>query len=155
MYGKHFQQSMDQPGMVTNPARGQLNRGECVSSRLLFWSRGIGSTVPSRASLLSFSTLRLRPVLTYGISPTFHEGRVHIYCQSPSGQSRDYRLTQMRLLSRVHWHRSSTPSSPQGSFSNGCCLFRFPHGPFLYALYLSPHPLLVCSGHVCNTESMY
>ena len=26
MYGKHFQQSMDQPGMAVNPARGQLNR---------------------------------------------------------------------------------------------------------------------------------
>ena len=26
MYGRHFQQSMDQPGMDANPARGQLNR---------------------------------------------------------------------------------------------------------------------------------
>ena len=28
MHGQHFQQSMDQhqPGMVANPARGQLNR---------------------------------------------------------------------------------------------------------------------------------
>ena len=27
MYGHHMQQSMDQPGKVANPARGQLNRG--------------------------------------------------------------------------------------------------------------------------------
>ena len=26
IYGQHFQQSMDQPGMVANPAHGQLNR---------------------------------------------------------------------------------------------------------------------------------
>ena len=26
MYGHHVQQSMDQPGKDTNPARGQLNR---------------------------------------------------------------------------------------------------------------------------------
>ena len=26
MCGQHFQQSMDQPGMVANPACGQLNR---------------------------------------------------------------------------------------------------------------------------------
>ena len=26
MYGHHMKQSMDQPGMVANPARGQLNR---------------------------------------------------------------------------------------------------------------------------------
>ena len=28
MYGQPFQQSMDQPGMVANSARGQLNRGK-------------------------------------------------------------------------------------------------------------------------------
>ena len=44
---------------------------------------------------------------------------------------------QWRSLSRVHWQRSWTPSSPQGSSSNGCCFFRFPHGPFLYALCFS------------------
>ena len=26
MKGRNFQQTMDQPGMVANPARGQLNR---------------------------------------------------------------------------------------------------------------------------------
>ena len=32
---KHFQQSMDPPGMVTNSARGQLNIGEYVFSPAL------------------------------------------------------------------------------------------------------------------------
>ena len=45
----------------------------------------------------------------------------------------------MALLPRVrrHW-----VSSPQGSSSSGCCLFRFHHGPILYAPLLQ-HPLLV------------
>ena len=28
MHGQHFQQGMDRPGMVVNPARGQLNNRE-------------------------------------------------------------------------------------------------------------------------------
>ena len=30
MYGHHIQQSMDQPGKVANPARGQLNRKDSI-----------------------------------------------------------------------------------------------------------------------------
>ena len=47
--------SMDQPGKVANPARGQR------------------SAVPSRVSLL-ISILRLNLVLTYGIPPEFRGG---------------------------------------------------------------------------------
>ena len=54
MYDHHLQQSMDQPGKVTNPARGQLNRGNtdffCPHSLLRNWSREIGSAVPSHVS---------------------------------------------------------------------------------------------------------
>ena len=38
VYGEHFQQSMGQPGMVPNPARGQLNIYiyiSCHRSRLI------------------------------------------------------------------------------------------------------------------------
>ena len=41
MYGHHIQQSMDQPGKVANPARGQLNRenniplSQCVPENLV------------------------------------------------------------------------------------------------------------------------
>ena len=53
-YGK---KSMDQPGKVACPARGQLNRKKCyfpvrVRSCLTIWSRETGSPVPFRASLL-------------------------------------------------------------------------------------------------------
>ena len=97
--------------MVTNPARGQLNMGECIFPRLIIWSRGIGPVVPSRASLLSFSRLRLNPVFTHGISPAFHGGCVHIYCQSPSGQSQDYRVTTQMRANGVHC-RESTGKGP-------------------------------------------
>ena len=54
--------SMDQPGKVANPARGQLNRenehSPCPRSHLRIWSRETGSTVPPCVSLL-FSLLRL------------------------------------------------------------------------------------------------
>ena len=55
MYGQHFQQSMNQPDMVANPARGQLNKEKlyfpCPRSRLRIWSRETGSEVPSRVGL--------------------------------------------------------------------------------------------------------
>ena len=47
---------MDQPGKVVSPARGQLNREECIfscpRSRLRIWSRETGSAVPLCVSLL-------------------------------------------------------------------------------------------------------
>ena len=81
MYACHtYSKSMDQPGKVANPARGQLNRENkifpCSRSRLKIWSRETGSAVPSRVSLL-ISILRLDLVLTYGIPPEFRSG-VHL-----------------------------------------------------------------------------
>ena len=69
---------MDQPGKVANPARGQLNtkNSPCPGACLIIWSRGTGSAVPSRVSLL-ISILRLNLVLTYGIPPGFRGG-VHL-----------------------------------------------------------------------------
>ena len=61
---------MDQPGKVSNPARGQLNRDRAC---LRIWSRETGSAVPSRVSLL-ISILRLNLVLTCGIPPEFRGG---------------------------------------------------------------------------------
>ena len=76
-----YSKSMDQPGKVGNPARGQLNREDvffpCPRSRLRIWSRETGSGVPSHISLL-ISILRLNLVLTYGIPPEFRGG-VHLY----------------------------------------------------------------------------
>ena len=65
IYGDQFQQSMGQPGMVANPARGQLNR------ETLFFSlsssaheNSVSREIrPSRpASACSFSTIRLKLV---------------------------------------------------------------------------------------------
>ena len=72
---------MDQPGKVANPARGQLNReNEHSSVPVRAWEFGLaGQVQPSRpASACSFSILRLKLVLTYGIPPEFRGG-VHLF----------------------------------------------------------------------------
>ena len=60
MYDQHFQQSMDQPGMVANTTRGQLNRGKsflsCPRSLLIILTHETGSAVPSRFSLFLLHT---------------------------------------------------------------------------------------------------
>ena len=76
MYGDTYSKSMEQPGKVANPDRGQLNRKEkksCSRSCLGIWSRETSSAVPSRVSLL-ISILRLNLVRTYGIPPEFRGG---------------------------------------------------------------------------------
>ena len=95
-----YSKSMDQPGKVASPARGQLNRKKYyfpvrVRSCLIIWSRKTGSGVPSRVSLL-ISILRLNLVLTYGIPPDFRGG-VHLFIYNrltPSGQSRVYQVSR-------------------------------------------------------------
>ena len=81
MYGRTYSKSMDQPGEVANPARGQLNRENkifpCPRSRLRVWSRETGSAVPSRVSQL-ISIIRLNLVVTHGIPPEFRGG-VHVF----------------------------------------------------------------------------
>ena len=76
MYGHTYSKSMDQPGKVACPARGQLNRKMNISlsafvPESLVSRDGFGS--PSRVSLL-ISILRLNLVLTYGIPPDFRGG---------------------------------------------------------------------------------
>ena len=150
--------SMDQPGMVANPAHGQLNReNEYFPVPVCAREFGLARRVrqPCPASACSFSTLRVNLVLTHGIPPDFRGG-VHLFIppyaigSSPSlsGHAIAYRW---RSLPRVHRHRAS---SPQGSSSNGCCLRRSHHGP-INVCPSFPRPLLVCSGHddMCDTGS--
>ena len=77
MYGDTYSKSMEQPGKVANPDRGQLNREEkkksCLRSCVGIWFRETGSAVPSGVSLL-ISKLRLNLVRTYGIPPEFRGG---------------------------------------------------------------------------------
>ena len=74
--------SMDQPGKVANPARGQPNREKsispgCSSSRLRILSRETSLAVPFRVSLL-ISMFRLNLVFSYGI-PSKFRGGVHLF----------------------------------------------------------------------------
>ena len=85
---------------VAKPFCVQLNRGRnilCPRSRLRVWSLEKGPAVPSRVSLLILHTQAdsgaySRTPLT---DPAFRD-RVHLFCQQPSGQSRVYRITQLR-----------------------------------------------------------
>ena len=94
---------------------------------LRIWSRETGSAVPSHVSLL-ISILRLNMVLTYEIPPEFRGGvRLFIYNRHvPSGQSRVYRVTQLRT-DGVHC-RESTGTGPVNLkvVPNECCLGRSP-----------------------------
>ena len=122
---------MDQPGKVANPARGQLNRENeyfpvpFVPENLV--SRETGSAVPSRVSLL-ISILRLNLVLTFGIPPEFRSG-VHLFIQNrrtPSGQSRVYRVTQLRTDGVDCRESAGTGPVNLKVVPNECCLGRSP-----------------------------
>ena len=88
---------MDQPGKVANPARGQLNRGPRTCLRI--WSRETGSAVSSRVSLL---------ILHNTHSSRVPRRRPFIYLRrcTPSGQSRVYRVTELRT-DGVHCRESA------------------------------------------------
>ena len=108
-YGHTYTKSMDQPGKVANPARGQLNRenGYFPVRVRTIWSRETGSAVPSRVSLL-ISVPRLNLELTSWI-PFEFRGGVHLFIlnrHTPSGQSRVYRVTQLRT-DGVHCRESA------------------------------------------------
>ena len=126
MYGYIYRKSMHQPGKVANLASAEKGKliFSCPRSRLRIWSRETGSAVPSRLSLLI--SIRLTPVLPYGIPPEFRGG-VHIFIlnrHTPSGQSRVYRVTQLRT-DGVHY-RESTGTGPVNLkvVPNECCLGR-------------------------------
>ena len=87
---------IDQPGMVASPARGQLNPFASENS--------VSPAVPSCVSPLILHT-QAGLVLTHGVPPAFREG-VHLYSQSPSGQPRVYRVTQLRT-DGVHCRESA------------------------------------------------
>ena len=121
MYGHTYSKSMDQPGKVANPARGQLNREintSCPRSRLRIWSRekdGHGSPVPrqpahlhtqaeSGAYLRDSSRVPRRRPFVY-LKPPYAFGSV----PSLSGHVIAYRW---RSLPRLRQDRAS---KPQGS----------------------------------------
>ena len=80
MYDHNFLQNLDEPGMIANPAHGQLNRGTVfflspLAPENLFSLDGFG---PSRVSPLILHTLKLSLVLICGIPPALCNG-VQLY----------------------------------------------------------------------------
>ena len=127
MYGHHKKQSKDQVDKVTNPAHGQLNRKMCFPLPL-FWSRETSSAVPSRVSLLILRTQAESGTYPRDFS-RFPWRRTYIYTSTdiepvPSLSDHAIIAFRWRSLPRV-WRRRA--SSPQGSFSSGCSLFRYHH----------------------------
>ena len=100
----------------------------CPRSRLRVWPRKTGSAVPSHVSLL-FSILRLDLVLMYGIPSDFRGDvglLIEINLNTPSGQSRYYRVTQLRT-DGVHCQESAgTGLVNLKVVPNDCCLGRPP-----------------------------
>ena len=121
MYGHTNSESMDQPGKVANPARGQLNREKNIPLSAfapgnLVSRDGFGSPVPRQPAHLhtqaesgaylrdSSRVPRRRPYIN--IKPPYAIGSV----PSKSGHAIAYRW---RSLPRIRRHRASIP---QGSF---------------------------------------
>ena len=117
MYGHTYSKSMDQPGKVANPARGQLNRKNNISLSAfapenLVSRNGFGSPVPrqpahlhtrteSGAYLRDSSRVPRRRPFIY-IKPPYAIGSV----PSLSGHAIAYRW---RLLPRARRQRASKP----------------------------------------------
>ena len=83
-YGHHLQQSADQPGMVANPARGQLKREKsiifpCPRSHMKIWlcERDRSGRLPSRVSRLHTQAESVNGAYSRG-PPAFRDG-VHLF----------------------------------------------------------------------------
>ena len=110
MYGHHIKQSMDQPGKVANPARGQLNKEmniplfPCVPENLV--SRdGFSRPVPRQPAHLHTQV----ESGAYSRDSSRFPPRRPFICSNrhtPLGQSRVYRVKQLRI-NGVHCRESA------------------------------------------------
>ena len=134
--------------MVSGTGKIFFSLSPFAPSRLSIWSRKTSSAVPSHVSPLflhtqaesgAYSRDSFRFPRRWPHIPPTATGSV----PSLSGHAIAYRW---RSLPRVLRHGAS---SPQGSSSNGCCLFRYPHGPFFVRQpFFHTHYKLICSEHV-------
>ena len=126
----HISKSMDQPGKVVNPARGQLNRKNenslsAFAPENLVSRDGFGSFVPRQSAHLhtqAESGAYLRD------SSRVPRRRPFIYLNrhTPSGQSRVYQVTQLRT-DGVHCLESAgTGPVNLKVVPNECCLGKLP-----------------------------
>ena len=116
-------------------------------------SRETGSAVPSRAILLILHTQAESGAYSRDSSrfPRRRPFIMYLYRQTAIGSvpslSGHAVASRCRSVPKVRQHRTS--GSPQGISSNGCCLFRYHHGPVNVRLsFPTPTPLLVCRRHV-------
>ncbi|CAM9994589.1 unnamed protein product, partial [Ascophyllum nodosum] len=78
---------------------------------------------------------------------------VYPYPQPPSGQSRVYRVTQLRNRWRSRpGVRRYRASSPQGSSSNGGCLFQGTRWTQFFTRHPFPTPIIIKVVSVCDTD---
>ena len=137
--------SIHQPGRVVIPARGQLSREkefslspfapENVVSRDGFGSR----PVPRQPALLytqAESGAYLRDSPRFPRRPPYIH-LIYLNCQTPSGQSRVYRVTQLRTDGVNCRESAGTGPVNLKAVPNGCCLGRSSWTNSF------PHPLLV------------
>ena len=119
----------------------------CSRSRLRIWSHETGSAVPSRVSPLILHTQsecgvnsqdNSRFPLRRPCIPSTATGSVPSF----SGHAIACRWCSLPKVCRRR------ASSPQGSSSNGCCLFRYNHGPILLLL-------LLLSSHLFWTSDLW
>ena len=139
-------ESVDQPGKVANPARGQLNRENEMSLSSfvpvnLVSREGLGRPVP-RQPVPSPHSDRIWSLLT-GFRPLSTAAASMYLSILPAAavlvpSLLDHTIAyRWRSLPRDRRH---TASSPKGSSSNRCCLFRYHHGPINNVRLLFPTP---------------
>ena len=130
MYDRTYSKSVEQPGKVANLARGQVNREMDISlspsaPENLVSRDGFASPVPPQPAHLhphAESGAYLRELSRVPRRRPF----IYLNCYPPSGQSRVYRVTQLRT-DGVHC-RESAGTGPENLkvVPNGLCLGRSP-----------------------------
>ena len=134
MYGHHIQQSIDQRGKVANPARGQLNGENQYSPspyvpNNLVSRDGFSRPVPRQSAHLHTQAESGAYSRDFSRFPR-RRPTIYLNRHTPSGQSRIYRVTQLRT-NGGHCRESADtgPVVLKVVFSNGCCHFSDHHGP--------------------------
>ena len=95
---------------------------------LRIWSRETGSAVPSRVSLPIFHTWAESGAYSRD-SSRYPRRRPFIYTAIHCVNSEFIRARHCVPTTLTAESAPARASSPQGSFSNGCCLCRYHHGP--------------------------
>ena len=131
MYGHTYSKSMDQPGKVANPARGQLNRVKIIFPLSAFVPEnlvsrdGFGSLVPRQPAHLH-TQAESGAYLQDSSRVPRRRPFIYLNRHTPSGQYRVYRVTQMRT-DGVHCRVSAGSGSVNlNVVPNECCLGRSP-----------------------------